>query len=427
MEREKNDMNQDSNEWPSLSQYSGGGKKNNLTTTKNNKDFHMLIKPNNSFTPIKNDDKYYDRRHHHHDGDDKTTMKQNKKMSSSSHQPNDLPVQQQSPSMKNDNKQNYWFGDDVVDDGDGDDLDANNLPETVSILKVDDRRIVYLVGTSHFSKASHRDVRRVIRKFKPQVVVLELCRSRMCFLSMSENEIMKEAKSLNFRKIRDYMKKHGFLQTFIYTLLLSASARVTKDLEIAPGGEFRNAFNEALKIPGCVVMLGDRPIDITLRRAIATLTTWQKIKITFHCLFNYEKLKEEELERYKQKDVLEQLVDEFSAEFPGLSRVMVDERDMFLVDSLRNAAKTTPPDSTIVGVVGIGHVAGIRDKWETENINVEELIKIPVQKPSKTFIIIKYTFYGAIAYSLYRYVIPNTVKNWTTNIVHQLSNQISMK
>lgn len=52
-------------------------------------------------------------------------------------------------------------------------------------------------------------------------------------------------------------------------------------------------------------MLGDRPIDITLRRAIATLTTWQKIKITFHCLFNYEKLKEEELERYKQKDVLE--------------------------------------------------------------------------------------------------------------------------
>ncbi|XP_075676685.1 traB domain-containing protein [Dermatophagoides pteronyssinus] len=384
----------------------------------------MLIKPNNSFTPIKNDDKYYDRRHHHHDGDDKTTMKQNKKMSSSSHQPNDLPVQQQSPSMKNDNKQNYWFGDDVVDDDDGDDLDPNNLPETVSILKVDDRRIVYLVGTSHFSKASHRDVRRVIRKFKPQVVVLELCRSRMCFLSMSENEIMKEAKSLNFRKIRDYMKKHGFLQTFIYTLLLSASARVTKDLEIAPGGEFRNAFNEALKIPGCVVMLGDRPIDITLRRAIATLTTWQKIKITFHCLFNYEKLKEEELERYKQKDVLEQLVDEFSAEFPGLSRVMVDERDMFLVDSLRNVAKTTPPDSTIVGVVGIGHVAGIRDKWETENINVEELIKIPVQKPSKTFIIIKYTFYGAIAYSLYRYVIPNTVKNWTTNIVHQLSNQI---
>ena len=71
-------------------------------------------------------------------------------------------------------------------------------------------------------------------------------------------------------------------------------------------------------------------------------------------------------------------MDEFSAEFPGLSRVMVDERDMFLVDSLRNAAKTTPPNSTIVGVVGIGHVAGIRDKWQKEDINVEELIKYVV-------------------------------------------------
>ncbi|XP_075589520.1 traB domain-containing protein [Dermatophagoides farinae] len=425
-------MNQDSNsfnnEWPSLSQNSDGGDqmkmKNNLTTniitsTTNNKDFHMLIKPNNTFTPIKNDDEYDDH-------DVGTTLEQNDfsqmSFSSSSYQPNDLPVEQSSTTLVKDGNKQKNDHDDDDDAGDDDDLDPNNLPETVSILKADDRRIVYLVGTSHFSKPSHRDVRRVIRKFRPQVVVLELCRSRMCFLSMSEMEIMKEAKSLNFRKIRDYMKKHGLLQTFIYTLLLSASARVTNDLDIAPGGEFRNAFNEALKIPGCVVMLGDRPIDITLRRAIATLSAWQKIKITFHCLFNYEKLKAEELERYKQKDVLEQLVDEFSAEFPGLSRVMVDERDMFLVDSLRNAAKTTPPNSTIVGVVGIGHVAGIRDKWQKEDINVEELIKIPVKKPSKTFLVIKYTFYGAIAYSLYRYVIPNTVKNWTHNFVHQLSN-----
>lgn len=63
-------------------------------------------------------------------------------------------------------------------------------------------------------------------------------------------------------------------------------------------------------------MLGDRPIDITLRRAIATLTTWQKIKITFHCLFNYEKLKEEELERYKQKDVLEVCLNIFFLQYP---------------------------------------------------------------------------------------------------------------
>jgi len=31
---------------------------------------------------------------------------------------------------------------------------------------------------------------------------------------------------------------------------------------MAPGGEFRVAFREAQKIPGCVVLLGDRAIDV---------------------------------------------------------------------------------------------------------------------------------------------------------------------
>ena len=168
-------MNQDSNsfnnEWPSLSQNSDGGDqmkmKNNLTTniitsTANNKDFHMLIKPNNTFTPIKNDDEYDDH-------DVGTTLEQNDfsqmSFSSSSYQPNDLPVEQSSTTLVKDGNKQKNDHDDDDDAGDDDDLDPNNLPETVSILKADDRRIVYLVGTSHFSKPSHRDVRRVIFHF----------------------------------------------------------------------------------------------------------------------------------------------------------------------------------------------------------------------------------------------------------------------
>lgn len=37
--------------------------------------------------------------------------------------------------------------------------------------------------------------------------MLELCRSRMCFLTMGESEIMSEAKSLDFAKLRDYAKR----------------------------------------------------------------------------------------------------------------------------------------------------------------------------------------------------------------------------
>lgn len=74
----------------------------------------------------------------------------------------------------------------------------------------------------------------------------------------------------------------------------------------------------------------------------------------------------EDVERCKQKDLLEEMLEEMTGEFPTLSRVFVQERDLCLAHSLQLAATdaagdanqlTEPP--TVVGVVGIGHVAGI--------------------------------------------------------------------
>jgi len=47
----------------------------------------------------------------------------------------------------------------------------------------------------------------------------------------------------------------------------------------------------------------------------------------------------EEVERCKQKDLLEEMLHEMTGEFPALSRVFVAERDMFLANSLRLAAQ----------------------------------------------------------------------------------------
>jgi len=47
----------------------------------------------------------------------------------------------------------------------------------------------------------------------------------------------------------------------------------------------------------------------------------------------------EEVERCKQKDLLEEMLHEMTGEFPALSRVFVAERDIFLANSLRLAAQ----------------------------------------------------------------------------------------
>ena len=58
------------------------------------------------------------------------------------------------------------------------------------------------------------------------------------------------------------LRDNGTVYGLMYILLLSMSASLTKTLGMAPGGEFRRAFQEAHQISGCVVHLGDRPIQV---------------------------------------------------------------------------------------------------------------------------------------------------------------------
>jgi len=67
-------------------------------------------------------------------------------------------------------------------------------------------------------------------------------------------------------------------------LLLSLSAHITQQLEMAPGGEFRAAYNASKLVSGCQLVLGDRPLHITLKRALSSLNIFQKMKFFFHLL-----------------------------------------------------------------------------------------------------------------------------------------------
>merc|ERR1712098_559484 len=133
---------------------------------------------------------------------------------------------------------------------------------------------------------------------------------------------------------------------------------------MAPGGEFRRAFIEAMKAPGCKVHLGDRPINITLKRALAALGPLQKLRLGWNILTSKDSITREEVEKCKDRDLLENMLAEMAGEFPGLSRVFVQERDLFLAHSLQVAADSVVMQgeglntsqghvTTVVGVVGI--------------------------------------------------------------------------
>ena len=110
----------------------------------------------------------------------------------------------------------------------------------------------------------------------------------------------------------------------------------------------------------------------------------------------------------------------FSGEAPGFFRAMVIERDIFLAHSLRMAAETycqhnydpTSPNGrvtddppVVVGVVGIGHVMGIGELFETVTLqDVCEVVKIP--KPTRvqvwTGTVIRFGVLVGTIYGAYR-------------------------
>lgn len=96
------------------------------------------------------------------------------------------------------------------------------------------------------------------------------------------------------------------------------SANITRDLGMAPGGEFRRAVQEMKMLPNpAICHLGDRAINITLQRALNGLSTWQTLKIAFKLVFCNNTITKEEVEQCKQKDILDELLEQMADEYPG--------------------------------------------------------------------------------------------------------------
>ncbi|XP_045470598.1 traB domain-containing protein [Harmonia axyridis] len=334
----------------------------------------------------------------------------------------------------------FAFGDTDSSNGSkGDDDFDNNLPETVNLIVDSTKNTkVYIVGTAHFSKESQEDVEKVIQHVQPDIVILELCSSRLNILNLDEESILKEAQEINTRKILSTIKSNGVYNGIIYLLLLDMSAHITKEIGMAPGGEFRVAYREVAKLPKCKILLGDRPISITLKRAIAGLSWFQTFKLIWHLMNSKDPVSKEDIEKCKNRDMLEQILAEFAEHYPEFKEVFVAERDIFLTYSIQNAVSNLDAANRPVGkqdfqkvvaVVGIGHMPGILKLYHTDQRPfIKDMLTIP--PPSKVSKFIKMSFrislYAAGGYLVYRYVpVPKFFKKNVHVVVQQILNSLN--
>ncbi|MDH4225587.1 MAG: TraB/GumN family protein [Deltaproteobacteria bacterium] len=210
-------------------------------------------------------------------------------------------------------------------------------------------KTIHLVGTAHISHKSAEEVEAVIRHVRPDCVAVELCEARHHTLTRPDAWMEMDL----FQVVRQ--KKATML---LAHLIISAFQRRMGDkLHIRPGAEMIKAM-EVAKDTGAQLVLADRDVQVTLKRTWGKLGFWNKIKLASSLLFSVvatPEMTEKEIEELKSLDMLTSVMESFAKAFPTAKKTLIDERDYYLAHHILNA-----PGKVVVGVVGAGHLAGIK-------------------------------------------------------------------
>jgi pheromone shutdown protein TraB len=238
-------------------------------------------------------------------------------------------------------------------------------PDTMTILRNKDKE-VFLVGTAHVSKVSAQQVRDVIAAVHPDSVVLELCDERAQRLRSGS------AGGVGAFSMPDFSSASKLLGSLIpaggvFEILLKAIYKIFQGLGNKPGGEFVAAIEECKK-RGILTVNGDQEAKMTMTKLSSAFSLARIMSLMASQppdlspeqreLFDTNMTSEELVERIKTRAFVESSTRTMRKVAPDLIRILLDERDEILTDSIIRA-----PGKRIVAIVGMAHMEGIEKQW----------------------------------------------------------------
>jgi len=224
--------------------------------------------------------------------------------------------------------------------------------DIIKIIQLNNSEIT-LIGTAHVSQLSVEMVEEKITTGDYDCVAVELCSPRL------EN-ITNQAwwKNLDIYQIfRE--KKAGLL--LINLALTAYQKRLAQRIGVEAGKEMMRAV-ELSRGRDLRLEVIDRNISTTLHRLVTEVSFWQKTKIIGGLIagvFVGEEISEEQIEDLKRGDMLHAVVSEFGEELPEIKRVLIDERDEYMMGRLAEISGSDDAPKKILALVGAGHLMGM--------------------------------------------------------------------
>lgn len=236
--------------------------------------------------------------------------------------------------------------------------------DNITRIQLEGREVI-LIGTAHVSRQSAEQVKEVIEAERPDSVCIELDAQR--YQSVTDGAKWKETDI--FKVLKE--KKASLL--LMNLAISSFQNRLADQFGIKPGQEMIQGI-ESAKETGAELVLADRNIQVTFSRIwgnIGLMGKAQLLTSVFFSIFSKETISEDELEKMKSQDTLNAVLDDFTQSFPKLKTPLIDERDQYLAQKIKDA-----PGQKIVAILGAAHVPGITQEIHREH-NLEELSKVP--------------------------------------------------
>jgi pheromone shutdown-related protein TraB len=231
----------------------------------------------------------------------------------------------------------------------------HQYPDDVTTIRLADKTVL-LVGTAHVSQLSTDLVTQVIEQEQPDTVCIELDDKRFAALTKRNTW-----ENLDLKQV---VRSKQLATLMVNLLLATYQKKLGGQLGIMPGSELLAAAQTAEQ-HGIPIVLCDRDVRVTLRRAWRA-TSWinkgSLLAMLLATLFDSTELNEAKLEEMRRKDVLAQLISELGATLPHTKAALIDERDIYMAETIKQAA-----GKRLVAVVGAGHTEGIQRVIHQEN------------------------------------------------------------
>ena len=237
-----------------------------------------------------------------------------------------------------------------------------------NIVDIDDN--LRIIGTAHVSTASVELVREQIEEWKPNLVAVELCDSRLRSLQQPDD--------LDNDDLLKIINEGKSAMILLQSALAAQQRRMGMETGEKPGAELLAAIEvaEENRIDHALI---DRDVVITLRRAWRKMGLREKWRVLNALLWEDDDEEFDLDELVEDSDLLTTMMEEAREAAPRAGEVLIDERDAFLagrIQQIRGKGK-------VLAVVGAGHINGIIEHLEKPALETTSRLSELSSEPPK--------------------------------------------